>query len=181
MKSSSFAKTAAFVVSGILLAHAPAPLLLAKAAAVTATEAVETSQRNKQIVTAAFDRWAAGGSNFFNESLAADIVWTIEGAGPSAGTYRGRDEFIERAVRPLASRLSTPVRPVSKRIWADGDHVIINWVGEGVARDSLPYRNHYVWIMRLAGGKAVEVNAFLDLTAYEDVLRRIPPAAAHNK
>jgi ketosteroid isomerase-like protein len=144
----------------------------------TAQEAATESQRNKQIVAAAFDRWTAGGSDFFNEMLSANVVWTIEGTGPSAGTYQGRDELIARAVRPLASRLSTPVRPVSKRIWADGDHVIINWAGEGVARDGRPYRNSYVWIFRMAGGKAAEVNAFLDLTAYDDVLRRIPAADA---
>lgn len=77
-------------------------------------------------------------------------------------------------MRPFVSRLSEPVRPVSKRIWADGDHVIINWTGEGVARDGHPYSNRYVWIFRMAAGKAVEVNAFLDLAAYDDVLRRIP-------
>jgi len=129
---------------------------------------------NKAIVAAAFDRWAAGGSDFFKEMLTTDIVWTIEGSGPSAGTYRGYDEFMARAVRPFVSRLREPVRPVSKKIWADGDHVIINWEGQAVARDGRPYRNRYVWIFRMHGGKAAEVNAFLDLTPYDDVIRRIP-------
>lgn len=164
----------AILVSGLLLAYAPAPMLLAEEEAMTAERTSAESQRNKEIVAAAFDRWAAGEAGFFNEMLGPDVVWTIEGSGPSAGTYRGRDNFIARAVRPFVSRLSVPVRPVSKRIWADGDHVIINWTGEGVARDGRPYSNRYVWIFRMAGGKAVEVKAFLDLTAYDDVLRRIP-------
>ena len=142
-----------------------------------AAESQDTATRaahNNQMVTAAFDRWAAGGSGFFTEMLSPDVVWTIEGSGLSAGTYRGRDDFNARAVRPFVSRLRTPVRPVSKRIWAEGDHVIINWVGEAIARDGKPYRNHYVWIFRMQGDKAVEVNAFLDLAPYEDVIRRIP-------
>ena len=175
MVRSSFRKSTAILFSGVLLACAPAPMLVARAEATTA-QAAAAESRNKQIVVAAFDRWAAGGSGFFNEMLAPDIVWTIEGAGPSAGVYRGRDDFISRAVRPFASRMSVPVRPVSKRVWADGDHVIISWEGEGIARDSQPYRNRYAWIFRMAGGKAVEVNAFLDLTVYDDVLRRIPAA-----
>ncbi|UNZ53049.1 nuclear transport factor 2 family protein [Agrobacterium tumefaciens] len=130
--------------------------------------------RNRAIIGAAFDRWAAGGSDFFNEVLAQDVVWTIEGTGPNAGTYRGRDDLIERAVRPLATRLTKPIRPVSTRIWADGDHVIVNWEGEAVARDGKPYSNTYVWILRMDGERATEVTAFLDLVAYEDVLRRIP-------
>jgi len=66
------------------------------------------------------------------------------------------------------------VRPVSKRIWADGEHVIIHWEGEAVARDGKPYRNRYAWIFRMAGGRAIEATAFLDLAPYDDVIRRIP-------
>ncbi len=131
-------------------------------------------EHNKALVSAAFDRWAAGGSGFFNEVLAPDVVWTIKGSGPSAGTYHGRDDLMARAVRPLATRLSTPIRPVAKRIWAEGDHVIVNWDGEALARDGKPYTNSYVWILRMEGGRAAEVTAFLDLVAYDDVLRRIP-------
>jgi ketosteroid isomerase-like protein len=132
------------------------------------------TERNREIVIAAFDRWAAGGTTFFADVLTPDVVWTIEGSGPSAGRFSGRELFIEQAVRPFVSRLSSPVRPVAKQIWADGDHVIVNWEGEGVARDGVPYRNSYVWIFRMQAEKAVEVTAFLDLAPYDDVLRRIP-------
>nr|WP_206606113.1 Atu4866 domain-containing protein [Steroidobacter cummioxidans] len=173
MARGSFATTMANLACGVLLVSAPAAMFLANAEVTTTARAAAEPERNKQIVVAALDRWAAGGSDFFNEILAPDIVWTIEGSGPGAGTYRGRDDFIAHAVRPLASRMSVAVRPVSKRVWADGEHVVINWQGEGVARDGQPYRNRYVWILRMAGGKATEVNAFLDLAVYGDVLRRI--------
>src|SRR5688572_16761112 len=86
------------LVIGVLLACGHPSTLLAQSEGKTNQEAAMKSERNKQIVTAAFDRWAAGGSDFFNELLAPNIVWTIEGSGPSAGTFRGRDEFIARAV-----------------------------------------------------------------------------------
>jgi uncharacterized protein len=130
--------------------------------------------RNKQIVTEAFDAWAAGGQSFFTDVLSPDVSWTIEGSGPSAGLFQGRDAFVEQAVRPFVSRLSKPVKPVSKKVWADGDHVIINWEGVAVAGDGLPYSNSYAWIFHMRDGKAVEVTAFLDLAPYDDVLRRVP-------
>ncbi len=135
------------------------------------------TERNKLSVAQAFDRWAAGGTSFFEDVLAPDALWVIEGSGPSAGTYRGRDAFLERAVRPFAGRLTEPVRPTMRRVWADGDHVIVHWEGDGVARDLKPYKNRYAWIFRMQDGKAVEVNAFLDLPAYDDVLRRVPAAS----
>ncbi len=140
----------------------------------TASANVERSADNKTFVAAAFDRWAAGGSDFFNEVVAPDVVWTIEGSGRNSGNYRGRDDLMARAVRPLTVRLKTPIRPVSKQLWADGDHVIIHWKGEAVARDAKPYVNSYVWIFRMKEGRATEVTAFLDMPAYDDVLRRIP-------
>ena len=153
---------------------AAAPPVTAPTVAEPATAQPATSARNKRIVTAAFDRWAASGSNIFEELLSPDVVWTIKGSGPSAGRFEGREAFVARAVRPFVSRLSTPVRPVARQIWADGDHVVANWEGEGVARDGVPYRNSYVWIFRMHDGKAVEVAAYLDLAPYDDVLRRIP-------
>jgi uncharacterized protein len=132
------------------------------------------TEDNRRIVTAAFDRWAAGGTSFFDETIAPNVVWRIEGSGSSAGVFRGRAEFMEKAVRPFASRLSVPVRPVDVRVFADGDHVIVHWEGRATARDGGEYRNRYAWIFRMHGGKAIEAWAFLDLALYDDVLRRIP-------
>jgi ketosteroid isomerase-like protein len=158
----------------VLTAAAVLPLTaVADPAAAVATAADET-ERNRQAVTAAFDRWAAGGGNFFAEMLSPDVVWTITGSSPSAGTYRGLDDFRARAVLPFTSRLRTPIRPTARTVWADGDHVIVHWSGEAVAADGLPYRNRYAWILRMRGGQAVEVTAFLDLAPYDDVLRRVP-------
>lgn len=140
----------------------------------TASTSADIAARNKQIVTEAFARWAAGGTTFFTDLLSPDVVWTVEGSGSNAATHRGRDALIERAVRPLAARLSEPIKPVSTRVWADGDHVIVNWDGVARARDGLAYTNRYAWIMRMQDGKAVEVNAFLDLARFDDVLRRVP-------
>lgn len=171
MRTTTLRNTRAAALYGALLLGALLPGL-AQADANAAVEA-----RNKQAVSQAFDRWAAGGNTFFGDILTPDVVWTIKGSGPSAGTHRGVDAFVGKAVQPFAARLSEPVRPVSKQVWADGDHVIIQWDGTGVARDGQPYRNSYAWIFRMRDGKAYEVSAYLDLTAYDDVLQRIPDPA----
>lgn len=138
------------------------------------------TDHNRQIIEEVFDRWATEGVSIFGDLLSPDIVWTIKGSGPSAGTFRGRNVFVERAVRPFQSRLSSAVRPVSSRVWADGDYVIVNWDGEGVARDGQPYHNSYAWIFRMRDGKAVEVTAFLDLVPYDAVLHRVPAPPGSN-
>jgi ketosteroid isomerase-like protein len=62
-----------------------------------------TTERNKQFITQAFQHWAEGGGTFFQDVLSPDVVWTIKGTSPTAGTYRGRDVFIEQAVAPFAA------------------------------------------------------------------------------
>ena len=159
-----------------LIVLAAIPVLPGVAAGQTppaAASAPDTAARNKALVAAAFDRWAAGTPDFFDTMLADDVVWTIKGSGPSAGVHRGRKALTDRAIRPLSTRLRTQIKPVSTRLWADGDHVIANWSAEAVARDGKPYRNDYVWILRMEDGRAVEVTAFLDLVPYDEVLRRI--------
>lgn len=152
-----------FIVAGALSANA-----------VLAAEARYSTEDNRRIVTSAFDRWAAGGTSFFDEVVDPNVIWRIEGSGSSAGVFRGRAEFMEKAVRPFAARLSTSVRPIDARIFADGDHVIAHWEARATARDGREYRNRYAWIFRMQDGKAVEAWAFLDLAPYDDVLRRIP-------
>lgn len=133
-----------------------------------------TAERNRQFIAHAFEQWAAGGGTFFQDVLAPDVIWTIKGTSPAAGSYRGRDAFLQQAVAPFAARLSSPVRPTVKGLWVEGDHVIVHWDGTATAADGAPYRNSYVWIFRMADRRASEVTAFLDLVPYDEVLRRIP-------
>jgi len=132
------------------------------------------AQRNKEAVGKAFAAWAAGGQTFFDDMLAPDVVWTIKGSSPTAGVHRGKQALIDNAVKPLSTRLERQIRPTIRNLWADGDHVIIEWDGEAVAKDGKAYRNSYLWIFRMQGGRATEVTAYLDLVPYDDVLRRVP-------
>ena len=157
------------LLAGIVAAFsfAPAP----QASATSQTGCAEAA--NKEVIVAAFDKWAAGGTTFFQDVLHDDVVWTIEGSGPSAGEFRGLNVFIDKAVRPFVTRLKTPVRPRNVQVWADGRHVMVTWKGDAVARDGRDYRNSYAWVFRMRDGKAEAVNAFLDLAPYDDVLRRV--------
>lgn len=168
------ALTAAVLLSIAALVPVLAAAQSGRAAAGEQDEARRAEQKNEQIITRAFERWAAGQAGFFEEVLAPDVVWTIEGSGPAARSYDGRDAFIEEAAKPFTARLAEPLRPSVRHIYADEDRVVVVWDGRAVAADGEPYRNSYVWIFTMAGGQATDVTAFLDLQAYYDVLERVP-------
>lgn len=139
-------------------------------------EQAATEAQNKAIVRTAFEKWRAGG-NVFTELLAPDMVWTIHGSGPVAGTYRGLKDFTEKASAPLVTRLATPITPEVHSIMADGDLVSVRFNGSATTTSGAPYRNQFVWLFRMQGGAVVEAEAFLDLTAYQRVVENNEPRA----
>jgi ketosteroid isomerase-like protein len=134
----------------------------------------QRSNPNLEIVRAAFAAWAAGGTTFFDDVLAPDVRWTIRGSGPAARTYIGRESFVREAAAPLNKRLAGPIKPTVRHLLADGDLVVAVFDGSAVARDGKPYSNNFVWIFQMKDGKATQVEAFLDLERYNEVLRRVP-------
>jgi uncharacterized protein len=135
------------------------------------TERIE--QRNKEIVRQYFDDWRNNRGSFF-DLLAPDATWTITGTGATAGTYR-KQALLDRVVSPTSARLSTPIVPTVRGIWADGDMVIALWDGAATAGDGRPYRNTYTWYFRMQDGKAIEAIAFLDMQVFNDLWARVSP------
>ena len=164
-----FARTARGLLVALALVATAAP-----AQASTASSDAAAQTRNEGIVRRAFEGWAAGGG-VFAELLAPDVVWTIHGSGPVAGTYRGREDFVERASRPLVSRLATPLVPRVHHLWAVGDTVIVRFEAAATTTSGDAYSNQFVWIFRMRDGAVVEAEAFLDLVAYQQVLDTSEP------
>lgn len=167
---------ALLVAAAALLAAAPASRAEPTPGAPVETRDAATETRNAAIVRAAFEAWRKGG-NVFTELLAPDFVWIIHGSSSVAGSYRGMDDFVARASSPLTSRLTGPVVPEVRHIWASGDRVIVRFDGSATTTSGAPYRNQFVWIFRMKDGAAVEVEAFLDLVAYDRVVANNAPRA----
>lgn len=161
----------------LLTQHRAYPLLVLlcllfagnRAAAQSASALVE---QNKKIVQAGFEGWANGTGNFF-DLLSDDVQWTITGTSPLSKTYRGKKQFMDEVITPLNARLSRKIVPTVRRLYADGDAVVALWDGQATARDGKPYNVTYSWHMKLAGGRIVEVVAFLDTIEFADIFTRI--------
>lgn len=154
----------------------PARVDLAQATQSNQADVQETQvieQRNKEIVRQSFDGWRNGTGNVF-DLLAPEATWTITGTGATAGTYR-KQELLDQVVNPTSARLSSPIVPTVRGIWADGDMVIVLWDGAAIAGDGRPYRNTYTWYFRMQDGKAIEAIAFLDMQEFNDLWTRVSP------
>ena len=150
---------------GVLLApaHAAGP------APVATTDATVATVDNETLVRAAFDAWRAGTGTVF-DLLADDVTWTVAGTSPMSGVYRGKQDFLDRAVTPITARLATPIVPEVEHVVAQGDAVVVVFRGTARTHDGGTYRNHFAWHMELEGGRIVRGVALLDTAALEALM-----------
>jgi ketosteroid isomerase-like protein len=135
---------------------------------------VEQRQRNLTAVRAGIEAWGSGTGSPF-PLLADDATWEITGNSDAAGVYSSRAELMTRVIVPLAARMSTPLIPVIRALYSDGDTVIALFDAEGLALDGQPYRNTYAWFMQFNGDRIVKATAFYDSVAFNDLWRRVTP------
>lgn len=140
----------------------------------TATAQADSEEKNRRIVQTGFDNWRRGIGSIF-DLLASDAKWTIVGLSAASGTYHSRRDFMDQVVLPFNSRLSTPLVPTVKAIYADGDMVIVLWDGAAIARDGKSYENTYSWYLKLRDGKIISATAFFDSIAFNDLWKRVRP------
>ncbi len=160
----AIAATAALVVAWPLTSFAQA--------AGVPTASLQDS--NKQFIRDAFDRWAQGRGDVFS-LLADDVTWHITGFDADiAKTYSSREALMAGAARPLADRVTQPLKPEVRGIWADGDDVIVHWDGTAPLHDGTTYRNTDLWIMTVKDRRIVAVTAFLDNAAFKAALAKPP-------
>lgn len=131
-------------------------------------------QNNHRIVTEALADASDDFSKFFGAIFAEDVVWTLAGHGPVAGTYHGLKELFDKAENALFSRFAAPLKPTTCGVWADGDTVLAHIKSSTTALDGQPYNNEYSYIMHMRDGKVVSGIEWLDFDAYYAIIDRIP-------
>ncbi len=140
----------------------------------TAMAQADVEEKNRRAIQAGFDNWRRGSGSIF-DLLASDAKWTIVGRSAASGTYHSRRDFMDQVIVPFNARLSTPLVPTVRGIYADGDMVIVLWEGAAMARDGKSYENAYSWYLKMRDGKIINATAFYDSIAFDDLWKRIRP------
>ena len=129
---------------------------------------------SRKLVQDSFDRWRAGTGGPF-ELLADDARWTIVGSSPVSKRYDGKEQFMAEVIRPFNARMERPLRPAVRRIYTDGDAVVVLFDAESLCVDGKAYRNTYAWFIEMKDGRAVDVTAFFDTRTFDEMWARVAP------
>lgn len=117
---------------------------------------------NKRCIQDAFVAWVEGDGMAFFNLLADDATWTVLGNCPISGTYVGRQRLIEGALKPQREKLVGPPTPKVINLIAEGDTVVIQWVGSGVTKRGRQYNNNYCYVVQMRNGRIIGGTAYLD-------------------
>jgi ketosteroid isomerase-like protein len=130
---------------------------------------------NLELVTAGFESWKQGRGGIF-DLLTPDAQWTIVGNSVVSKKYPSKKAFMDEVIVPFNARMSKPLIPEVRGLYADGDMVIALFDASGTVRDGKPYFNTYTWYMKMRGGRIVDVIAFFDTIEFNDFWKRVAPA-----
>ena len=135
-----------------------------------------TQTENKALVQAIMDARSRRDNAPFLAAIADDFVWRIIGSTAWSGEYVGKNEVMERLLKPLVAQLTAPTRLTATNILADGDHIVVQCHGDATTVSGQRYANTYCFVIRIAAGQLRELTEYMDTALVERVLQ--PPSRA---
>ena len=128
-----------------------------------------TADTNKQLVRAAFEALGRSDARPLYELMRDDFAWIIEGQSRFSRRYEGKQAVKRDLLTPLFEAFATPYRFTIDEIIAEGDRVVVRGRREVQTRAGKDYNNSYCFVLRLEGGKLVEMREYLDTALVERV------------
>lgn len=118
---------------------------------------------NKQLLQGIYAEISKGNVQPLLDSMADDIEWTIIGSTALSGTSRGKQEVIDKLLKPIRARLADgPIVFQPDRFIAEGEYVVMQARGRATALSGKPYNNTYCIVARIVDGKIKEMIDYVD-------------------
>ena len=122
---------------------------------------------NKRIIAQAFEGLARADATAFLDVMADDFTWIITGQCRFSRRYEGKDAVRNELVPALFANFATDYRNYADEIIAEGDRVVVLARGEVKTRAGEDYNNSYCFVIRMRGGKMVELREYMDTALAE--------------
>ena len=135
-----------------------------------------TTDVNKRLLRTAFDGLAQADATAFLNLMADDFSWIIEGQSKWSTRFDGKDAVQRELIRPLFANFATPYKNFAEDFIADGDRVVVLCRGEVRTTSGKDYNNSYCFVIRMKGGKMVELREYMD-TALAEAVLELPEGA----
>ncbi len=134
-----------------------------------------TAEANKALIRTAFDGLAQADASAFLDLMGDEFCWIVEGQSKWSMRFDGKEAVQRDLIRPLFANFATPYRNFAEEIIVDGDRVVVLCRGKVKTTRGADYNNSYCFVIRMAGGKMVELREYMD-TALAEARLELPNA-----
>ena len=117
---------------------------------------------NKKLIQSMFAELSRGNGAGYLDGLADDVQFTIMGTTKYSGTFRGKQDVVNRLLTPLMNELEGGLEVTPDTFIAEGDTVVMQGRGRSKTKTGKSYNNSYCQVFRIAGGKVKEITEYLD-------------------
>ena len=105
----------------------------------------------------------AKGIDAMFETMADDVRWTIMGTTKFSHTMNGKQEILDKLLKPITAELESMGTSIDDNIIAEGDFVVLQQHATGrTTKTGKPYNNHYCLVYKVIDGKIKEITEYLD-------------------
>jgi uncharacterized protein len=125
---------------------------------------------SKDYVEELFALLEIGENNKFFANVADDVLWTVMGTHPLAGTYTSKNEFVKKTFQRLNKILKEGVILKVKNVIIEDNTAVVELESLSTAINGMPFNNTYCWIVRFENKVIVEVRAYVDSALVQRVI-----------
>ena len=128
-----------------------------------------TVEQNKTLVTETWNALVKGDVKAAFANMSDEVSWLIPGNLPVSGLKKGKPgilEFLRGAAKLFPGGLKSEIR----RVYADGDVVIIELTNRGKLANGRDYENEYCFIYEIEGGKIRRVREYVDTQKVKELM-----------
>ena len=126
-------------------------------------------EQNKELVTKTWHAFVKGDIKAAFANMSDDVSWLIPGKLSLSGLKKGKAavlDFSRGAAKIFPKGLTTDIR----RVYGDGDVVVLELTNKGKVANGRDYENDYCFVFEIEGGKIRRVREYLDTHKAYDLM-----------
>jgi uncharacterized protein len=133
-------------------------------------EKLMTAEQNKDLISKTWNALLGGDLKLAMNNFADNISWLVPGNLPGAsGLKRGKDE-IAAFMRGVSTTFPEGLKTEFRRVYCDGDTVIVELTNRGKTARGKQYENEYCFVFEIEGGKIRRIREYVDTQKAHDLL-----------
>jgi uncharacterized protein len=96
-------------------------------------------------------------------TMTDDVRWTIMGTTKYSHSMNGKQEILDKLLKPITAELESMGTSIDDNIIAEGDFVVLQQHATGrKTKTGKPYNNQYCLVYKVIDGKIKEITEYLD-------------------